>query len=582
MKKKYAVYAGIIAYIVLACILYENSSTASDTGEAKQEEIEKQTPAPDISEHSERVFAEVESSVEYNLLYDQEMYVPARSSVVTEKDKENLLESCNLPSLERMNEQDAEMYMRDLQALRRVETLNADVSVFYTPQYNWKAVYCNSINNVRQALNFSEIAEFEGSRASDLNEFIADNAGKQIKICSESIDLDETIVIPSNVILDGNGVAFSGTGQLEYAILIENAESVGIYNVQLRGGFKHGVYIIECKHVLLWNNEVTLAANRAICVMGTNSYINLVKNNVYENGDGGIFFDGHISHCIIQGNSIYQNRGTRNLSAGIAFASVTVEDKYTPYNAGKDEHLYNLTEVPNNNVIIDNVIKENCSSGFYSEGGYMNYVLNNTIECNEKEGMCLDFGTFGTFVYNNKITKNGNRNRQSDEDLKADFVLEAGRLEDSSSTAKLPGISIDNAAYNIIYQNIIQCNAGSGVKMVRSGYRNLIIGNVIDGNNVGVNDLFHGFGVELGYASTPDQPVIGLDFTPDYENIVARNIITGSHYAGIYLERDTYCNDLIDNVIMDCTDFSIENHSTFYNSAVGIVTNMATLDFTWQ
>ena len=118
--------------------------------------------------------------------------------------------------------------------------------------------------------------------------------------------------------------------------------------------------------------------------------------------------------------------------------------------------------------------------------------------------------------------------------------------------------------------------------MVRSGYRNLILSNLITDNNAGENEAYHGFGVELGHASEPDEPVKGLDFTADYENIVARNVISVHHYSGIYIAQDDYCNDLIDNVIMDCEQFSVENFSDYFNSAVGNNTNVGTLNFQLQ
>ena len=152
-------------------------------------------------------------------------------------------------------------------------------------------------------------------------------------------------------------------------------------------------------------------------------------------------------------------------------------------------------------------------------------------------------------------------------------------MEDGTSKAKLPGISLDNAAYNIVMSNSVSYNYGSGIKMVRSGYRNLLFGNIVDDNNVGRNDFCFGYGIELGFASKPDLPVIGLDFTPDYENIIARNTINGSHYSGIFIAADVYCNDLIDNIVMDGTEFAIENHSTYFNSAVGNTVNRNNLDF---
>ena len=152
-------------------------------------------------------------------------------------------------------------------------------------------------------------------------------------------------------------------------------------------------------------------------------------------------------------------------------------------------------------------------------------------------------------------------------------------LEDGSSTAKLPGISIDNSAYNIVMENMVSDNAGSGIKMVRSAYRNLILSNLVSDNNRGKNEAFHGFGIEFGHASDPDEPVIGLDFTADYENIAARNVISGGHYAGIFLAEGSYCNDLIDNVVMDSEFYSVENHSHLYNSSVGNTVNRDALNY---
>lgn len=70
----------------------------------------------------------------------------------------------------------------------------------------------------------------------------------------------------------------------------------------------------------------------------------------------------------------------------------------------------------------------------------------------------------------------------------------------------------------------------------------------------------------MGHASTPDEPVKGLDFTASYENIVCRNIVTGSNYAGVFLAEGSYCNDVFDNTILGSEWFAIECHSTMFNS----------------
>lgn len=90
--------------------------------------------------------------------------------------------------------------------------------------------------------------------------------------------------------------------------------------------------------------------------------------------------------------------------------------------------------------------------------------------------------------------------------------------------------------------------------------------NTVSDNNKGKSESFHFFGIEVGHASTPDEPVKGLDFTASYENIVCRNIVTGSNYAGVFLAEGSYCNDVFDNTILGSEWFAIECHSTMFNS----------------
>lgn len=585
MKKRIGIIAGIVAYVGLSAAVClgafepKQEESAAETGQVEKENVDAVEPTEEVGN---REFPFTENILEYGNSSQSGFYVETDDLALHEDDMKSILAEYSLPELERMSEEDAAEKMADLQVLKKIEALGIDVEEFYTPEYNWKALYNDSITTVDKILQLENVDNFTGTTASELNSFLVDKSNTRVLITSERILLDETIHVPSDIVLDGNGVEVYGDNTVDYGLMLENVENVVIQNMRFTSGFGQGLYIINSKCILIYNNEITNATYKGLCVMGTNSYVNVVNNSVHDNWNGGIFFDGDISRCIIQGNSIYQNRGTRNLTAGLVFTSVILEDIYTPYNEFRDEHLYDLLDVPNNNVIKDNLIQGNNSSGFYSDGGYMNYVINNTIEDNEKEGMCLDYGTFGTYVSSNIVQRNGDRNRQTDEDLVADFIYEWGRLPDGSSKAKLPGISIDNSAYNIVYQNDINGNSGSGVKMVRSGYRNIILANIVTDNNAGQHESYHGFGIELGHASEPDEPVIGLDFTADYENIVARNVISGHHYSGIYLAEDSYCNDLIDNVIFDCTEFSIENHSEYYNSAVGNNTNVGTLNFTME
>ena len=168
--------------------------------------------------------------------------------------------------------------------------------------------------------------------------------------------------------------------------------------------------------------------------------------------------------------------------------------------------------------------------------------------------MCLDYGSFGNYITGCEIRQNGGRNRMSDEDLEADFILDQGRMADGSSPAKLPGISLDNTAYNTIYGNIVRDNYGSGIKAVRSAFSNTILCNQIIDNNRGASDTFHFFGIELSTDLNADEAVQGLDF----------------------MGENAFMNDIFDNTFMDCTDWAMESLSEKYNSTLNNMANMPT------
>ena len=85
---------------------------------------------------------------------------------------------------------------------------------------------------------------------------------------------------------------------------------------------------------------------------------------------------------------------------------------------------------------------------------------------------------------------------------------------------------------------------------------------------------FHFFGIELSTDLNADEAVQGLDFTPCYENIIARNTISGGHYAGVFMGEDAFMNDIFDNTFMDCTDWAMESLSEKYNSTLNNMANM--------
>lgn len=566
-NKKRIIIAAVIVYLAVIGIVAvwesgRQKPANPDTAAAQEEAYNRKKAVIDAQEKAEQ--QAYDKAVQL-LDYD----VDSAAMKISPSDCYSIMTANKLPALSRMAAEDSKKYMGDLQVLQKIEKLGIDTASFETPELNWKNVYNRVSDTMQKENTFSDKISFTGSTASQLNTLIAQSTDAYITIESSTVRMDEPISMKSGIALDAAGVTFTGStdDRVAQAVIAEDCTNFALYNLNLTAGcYEYGIYIIRSNTFTIENCTISNALYKGLVMMGENKNFTIRNNTVSYNGNGAVFLNGNISNGIIAGNDVVDNYGTRNLTAGIVMTSMEIDDYYTAYNEFKDEHLYNLLDTPHDIVLYQNNVKHNNSSGIYSDGAYQIYIVENIIYQNDKEGMCLDYGTFGAYVSNNIVKENGGRLRQSDEDLEADFVTTFGRLSDGSSPAKLPGISIDNSAYNTIVNNNVTQNYGSGVKMVRSAYRNIIMENSVSDNNKGKSDDFHFFGIEIGHESTPDEPVKGLDFTASYENIVCRNIVTGSNYAGVFLAVESYCNDVFDNTILGSEWYAIECHSNMFNS----------------
>lgn len=566
-NKKRIIIAAVIVYLAVIGIVAvwesgRQKPANPDTAAAQEEAYNRKKAVIDAQEKAEQ--QAYDKAVQL-LDYD----VDSAAMKISPSDCYSIMTANKLPALSRMAAEDSKKYMGNLQVLQKIEKLGIDTASFETPELNWKNVYNRVSDTMQKENTFSDKISFTGSTASQLNTLIAQSTDAYITIESSTVRMDEPIRMKSGIALDAAGVTFTGStdDRVAQAVIAEDCTNFALYNLNLTAGcYEYGIYIIRSNTFTIENCTISNALYKGLVMMGENKNFTIRNNAVSYNGNGAVFLNGNISNGIIAGNDVVDNYGTRNLTAGIVMTSMEIDDYYTAYNEFKDEHLYNLLDTPHDIVLYQNNVKHNNSSGIYSDGAYQIYIVENIIYQNDKEGMCLDYGTFGAYVSNNIVKENGGRLRQSDEDLEADFVTAFGRLSDGSSPAKLPGISIDNSAYNTIVNNNVTQNYGSGVKMVRSAYRNIIMENSVSDNNKGKSDDFHFFGIEIGHESTPDEPVKGLDFTASYENIVCRNIVTGSNYAGVFLAVESYCNDVFDNTILGSEWYAIECHSNMFNS----------------
>ena len=566
-NKKRIIIAAVIVYLAVIGIVAvwesgRQKPANPDTAAAQEEAYNRKKAVIDAQEKAEQ--QAYDKAVQL-LDYD----VDSAAMKISPSDCYSIMTANKLPALSRMAAEDSKKYMGNLQVLQKIEKLGIDTASFETPELNWKNVYNRVSDTMQKENTFSDKISFTGSTASQLNTLIAQSTDAYITIESSTVRMDEPISMKSGIALDAAGVTFTGStdDRVAQAVIAEDCTNFALYNLNLTAGcYEYGIYIIRSNTFTIENCTISNALYKGLVMMGENKNFTIRNNTVSYNGNGAVFLNGNISNGIIAGNDVVDNYGTRNLTAGIVMTSMEIDDYYTAYNEFKDEHLYNLLDTQDDIVLYQNNVKHNNSSGIYSDGAYQIYIVENIIYQNDKEGMCLDYGTFGAYVSNNIVKENGGRLRQSDEDLEADFVTTFGRLSDGSSPAKLPGISIDNSAYNTIVNNNVTQNYGSGVKMVRSAYRNIIMENSVSDNNKGKSDDFHFFGIEIGHESTPDEPVKGLDFTASYENIVCRNIVTGSNYAGVFLAVESYCNDVFDNTILGSEWYAIECHSNMFNS----------------
>lgn len=566
-NKKRIIIAAVIVYLAVIGIVAvwesgRQKPANPDAAAAQEEAYNRKKAVIDAQEEAQQ--QAYDKAVQL-LDYD----VDGAAMKISPADCYSIMTANKLPALSRMAAEDSKKYMGNLQVLQKIEKLGIDTASFETPELNWKNVYNRVSDTMQKENTFSDKISFTGSTTSQLNTLIAQSTDAYITIESSTVRMDEPISMKSGIALDAAGVTFTGStdDRVAQAVIAEDCTNFALYNLNLTAGcYEYGIYIIRSNTFTIENCTISNALYKGLVMMGENKNFTIRNNTVSYNGNGAVFLNGNISNGIIAGNDVVDNYGTRNLTAGIVMTSMEIDDYYTAYNEFKDEHLYNLLDTPHDIVLYQNNVKHNNSSGIYSDGAYQIYIVENIIYQNDKEGMCLDYGTFGAYVSNNIVKENGGRLRQSDEDLEADFVTTFGRLSDGSSPAKLPGISIDNSAYNTIVNNNVTQNYGSGVKMVRSAYRNIIMENSVSDNNKGKSDDFHFFGIEIGHESTPDEPVKGLDFTASYENIVCRNIVTGSNYAGVFLAVESYCNDVFDNTILGSEWYAIECHSNMFNS----------------
>lgn len=421
---------------------------------------------------------------------------------------------------------------------------------------------------------------FNGSRASELNAILGDPAISAVRVTSARIEADETILLKrAKFYLDLGTAELRGSEKgPRFLLRVEHAPGAVVTGGAFIGG-QWGTVVTESQDVTLLGSRYERLQRGGVVFTNASGAV-LARTFLTRIGGAPVLIHGDTAGSVMLDNEIVGNLGPSNWNAGIVLSdrngpvaddpqSILNPDMY----GAREQPIMERRHVPRFTVLAGNRIALNASSGIYSDGGVQSAIFDNTIEGNSKEGLCLDNGSASNVVAFNLIRDNGKRWGSTDEQLELDFVEGFKRLPDGSSPAKTPGVSLDNALYNIVYGNHLERNYGGGVKMVRTAFFNVVGLNTIVDNNEGASERFHFFGIELG-AAIPDVPVSDLDFTPCRGNIIFGNSIRGSHYAGIFLSKGSTANDVFDNSIFGATNWSMEQVVPQPNSSVNNLTNI--------
>lgn len=502
----------------------------------------------------------------------------AKKISITAADGANFYAANGIRSFTAMGTASDNAKIDKMQVVKRMKKLGLKASDFNTPAKTWKTIYNRVYQKVVKPIKSSATSTvlFEGKTVSELNGFLAGINGKKkcVVIRRKKLTLDESLVVPSNIHLYGNekGTTLTRKGEIDKAVRLDNVKNVVIGRVKVSKGCNYGFYAIKSRNFMLTECRATGASRQGIALMGENVNFILRNCTVTKNKSGGVYIGGNAHDGVVENMTVLNNKGNLNFMAGIVLSSIDIKDYETTDNPFRDKALYKKLSAPNRIVFYKNKVKKNFSSGIYSDGGYRNFFVRNELAGNDKEGICLDFGSFGNYVSANQIRANGRRIRQTNKVLKDEFVYSYGKLSDGSSPAKLPGISLDNAAYNVLCENSVTGNYGSGIKTVRSAFRNAIVGNTVSNNNAGNNNTFHFFGIELGYAKL-DEAAVGLNSAPAMENAVCKNMVSGGHFSGLFMQSETRANDIFSNIITTNGGAALENHSAAANTIYGNLLN---------
>lgn len=246
---------------------------------------------------------------------------------------------------------------------------------------------------------------------------------------------------------------------------------------------------------------------------------------------------GAIRSGLIRNLTALRGRGILNQDAGLHFSHCTpeIEAEDVPERCHEARSILDKEKRPSFILVEDIRIEDHRAQGIYLEGAVACVFRRAKLLRNNKEGICFDWGTVLCSLEDSEICGNGERARLTREEVAVDFIQGHPMLQDGSSSCKLPGVSLDNAAFNRVRGCRIASNFGGAVKAVRGSSANQVIGNYIEGNARGDNRFhrttwFHNADLlDVNREFAGRQAL--LDFGPSYATRIEGNVVVGGTWG---------------------------------------------------
>jgi len=331
----------------------------------------------------------------------------------------------------------------------------------------------------------------------------------------------------------------------KWLLLIDQCQHFQVKDLRLRGS-RNPIGLNLCSFFRLERLIIKGAQGYGLtllhCYSGTvchSSFLSCLASGI---NIVGLSHDLYVQHCRIIGSI-----GPYNWDAGIncMHCSPGLTIQQVPEASHEALDLREKLSTPHRIWIESCVISHCRAQGVYLEGAAQVLIEDCLIQDNNKEGICFDWGTALCYLLHSQLVRNGERADYDDATCAIDFL--PGQFRDSKGRhwCQLPGISIDNGYANTIEQNLIAANFGGGIKIVRSGFNNLIRFNSLGGNrnNLCLDDdhesqtnPYQPSEIKILNMGPGDQEEFEnerayLDFLPSQGNCIYGNLISGGRHG---------------------------------------------------